>query len=352
MTGTEMAIDKTKLEAQELHVQIMANGQLAASALLEFARGLKTMRDKRLYQALGYADFETYAEQAVGIRQRQAYNYISTLERLGAKYLEENAGLGISKLQLLAEIPANEREAFSEDNDLAGMSVAQIKAKIKEADDRGQQLSMLGTELADAQASEQTYKKAMERLEAENAELSRQLAEKQVEQPESPPAELDAETIEAIRRQAIEETKKTEAAARQELEDRLAKAKAKAKEKAAAAEAKAAKEKEEAVRQAREEAAAKAKAEAEKAAADLLAQRQAETEEATRRAEELAKQLELNGLEGATEFKLLFGQLQAAADRMADIVDELREAGHPEKAEKLKKALHGALLALTEQMEG
>lgn len=56
MTGTEMAIDKTKLEAQELHVQIMANGQLAASALLEFARGLKTMRDKRLYQALGYGE--------------------------------------------------------------------------------------------------------------------------------------------------------------------------------------------------------------------------------------------------------------------------------------------------------
>ena len=105
------------------------------------------------------------------------------------------------------------------------------------------------------------------------------------------------------------------------------------------------------MRKAREEAAAEAKAEAEKAAADLLAQRQAETEEATRRAEELAKQLELNGLEGATEFKLLFGQLQAAADRMADIVDELRETGHQEKAEKLKKALHGALLALTEQME-
>ena len=341
MTGTEMAIDKTKLEAQELHVQIMANGQLAASALLEFARGLKTMRDKRLYQALGYADFETYAEQAVGIRQRQAYNYISTLERLGAKYLEENAGWGISKLQLLAEIPANEREAFSEDNDLAGMSVAQIKAKIKEADDRGRQLSMLGTELADAQAGEQTYKKAMERLEAENAELSKQLAERQEEQPKEAPAELDAETVEEIRRQAIEETKKTEAAARQELEDKLAKA-----------EAKAAKEKEAAVRKAREEAAAEAKAEAEKAAADLLAQRQAETEEATRRAEELTKQLELNGLEGATEFKLLFGQLQAAADRMADIVDELRETGHPEKAEKLKKALHGALLALTEQMDG
>ena len=83
-----------------------------------------------------------------------------------------------------------------------------------------------------------------------------------------------------------------------------------------------------------------------------MAQRQAETEEATRRAEELTKQLELNGLEGATEFKLLFGQLQAAADRMADIVDEMKETGHPEKAEKLKKALCGALKALQEQMEG
>lgn len=340
MTGIEMTIDKTKLEAQELHVQIMANGQVLANALLDFSRGLKEMRDKRLYQALGYTSFEEYAEQAVGIRQRQAYNYIATFERLGEKYMAKNAGLGISKLQLLAEIPANERDAFAEDNDLAGMSVAQIKAKIKEADDRGQQLSMLGTELADAQASEQTYKKAMERLEAQNAELSRRLAEKHAAQTEPAPAELDAETVEEIRRQAIEETKQAEAAARQKLKDKLEKAK----EKAAA-------EKEEAVRRAKEDAAKQAQEEAAAAVANQLAKQEAETAEATKRAEELAKQLELNGLEGATEFKLLFGQLQAAADRMADIVDELREAGHPEKAEKLKKALCGALKALLEQME-
>lgn len=337
MNGIEMVVDKTKLEAQELHVQIMANGQMMANALLEFAKGLKAMRDKRLYQALGYTCFEEYAEQAVGIRQRQAYNYIATFERLGEKYMAQNADLGISKLQLLAEIPANERDAFAEDNDLAGMSVAQIKAKIKEADDRGQQLSMLGAELEDAQSCERTYKAEMERLSAENAALAKQLAEQA--QPKPIPAALDAEAVEEIRRQAIEETKQAEAAARQKLKDKLEKAK----EKAVA-------EKEEAVRHAREEATRQAKEEAAAAVADQLAKQEAETAEATKRAEELAKRLELTDIEEATEFRLLFGQIQQAADRMSEIVEMMDKGGYAEQAEKLRKALCAALGALIEQM--
>lgn len=67
----------------ELHLDIRKNGELAASALVEFSKGLKQMRDKKLYTELNFETFEDYVENAVGIRQRQAYNYIQALENLG-----------------------------------------------------------------------------------------------------------------------------------------------------------------------------------------------------------------------------------------------------------------------------
>lgn len=326
MNNAQMAIDKTKLEAQELHVQILANGQMAATALLEFARGLKEMRDKRLYQALGYADFSTYAEQAVGIRQRQAYSYISTLERLGAKCLEQNAGLGISKLQLLAEIPAYERESFALDNDLASMSVAQIKAKIKEADDRGQQLDMLGAELADAQACEKTYKQAMERLEAEKNELVKQLAAAQKIQP--PPAEPDMAAVEEIRREIAQEYIREVEEAKAETE---------------AIRRNAQQEQEKAVALAVE----RTQAEANRTMAKILAERdqQAAQKIQTHPAEQAQPD------DAAAAFRALFERLQDTANQMADILDDLTQEGHHDQAARLQRALHGALAALMEQME-
>ena len=85
--------DGTKEQAQavSLHYEIMSAAQSAGSSLLMLGRKLKEMRDTRGYEHLGFETFAQYTEQAAGIRQRQAYNYISVVERIPARLVEENA---------------------------------------------------------------------------------------------------------------------------------------------------------------------------------------------------------------------------------------------------------------------
>ena len=91
-------------EAYTLHVEIVAAAQQAATSLLDLGRKLKKMRDGGHYKALGYDTFAEYTEQEVGIRQRQAYNYITVVEKVPAQLVEENAAAGITKLALLAKM--------------------------------------------------------------------------------------------------------------------------------------------------------------------------------------------------------------------------------------------------------
>lgn len=62
-------------EAIGLHYEIVSAAQAAASSLLDLGRKLKRMRDSGKYKALGFETFGDYTEQAVHIRQRQAYTY-------------------------------------------------------------------------------------------------------------------------------------------------------------------------------------------------------------------------------------------------------------------------------------
>lgn len=131
----------------ETDPEIITNAdRIRAMDDVEFCRQLKEMRDRKLYSALGFARFEDYAEQAVGIKWRQAYNYIQVYERLSPQLLEQNAGLGVTKLLLLTQVSAPDRAEFAGENDLAGMTVEEIKALISEKNGLAQQISMLETE--------------------------------------------------------------------------------------------------------------------------------------------------------------------------------------------------------------
>lgn len=74
-------------EAIGLHYEIVSAAQAAASSLLDLGRKLKCMRDSGKYKALGFETFGDYTEQAVHIRQRQAYTYISVVEKLPAQLI-------------------------------------------------------------------------------------------------------------------------------------------------------------------------------------------------------------------------------------------------------------------------
>ena len=165
--------DGTPEQAQAvgLHYEIVAAAQAAANSLLALGRKLKQMRDTGGYKRLGFETFADYTEQAVGIRQRQAYNYISVVENVPARLVEENAAAGVTKLALLGRMaPADQREVAGQD--LANITVAELKKLVEERNGLSEQLSMLQDTTRPA-AEAESYEVDMEALRAQALEQAR-----------------------------------------------------------------------------------------------------------------------------------------------------------------------------------
>lgn len=193
------------------HKQIVACGSMAGQYLVEMAYKLKHMRDGKLYRAAGFEEFGDYAEQAIGIKERQAYNYISITEKLPQDFLIKNASLGITKLSILAAADKDDRIQVVESGQAESANVRELQEYIKkleaERDNKTEQLSMFQKEkesaekaklaaeadaasarkkLESAEKRVETLKKAKERAEQEAEELKNLPSEvQQVENPET-----------------------------------------------------------------------------------------------------------------------------------------------------------------------
>lgn len=349
MQQLSLTPDGTPEQAQAvgLHYEIVAAAQAAANSLLTLGRKLKQMRDTGGYKRLGFETFADYTEQAVGIRQRQAYNYISVVENVPARLVEENAAAGVTKLALLGRMaPADQREVAGQD--LANITVAELKKLVEERNGLSEQLSMI-QDTARPAAEAESYEVDMETLRAqaleqaraevaaehrkELAEQSRRLQQDHLEEMDRQMHKVAADQQDALECRMREYRQSTD----REAEEKIKKAKAEA---AQAAEKKLAEEREAARRD-----------QEEKDKADLEAARQ-EAAEARAQAEETARKLQLTASEESIRFALLFEQLQGAAGDMMDLVDALTAAGRAEEAAKLRTALAGALQALMEQTAG
>ena len=309
-------------QAMSLHCEIMATAQAAADSLLALGRKLKQMRDTGGYRHLGFASFGEYTEQAVGIRQRQAYNYIAVVEKVPARLVEENAAAGVTKLALLGKLgPADQREVAGE---LANITVEELKQIIDERNGMAEQLSMIQDTSRPA-AEAESYEVDMEALRAQALEQAR--------------AELDAahkSDLARLREENAHALKQAERAAKEKAES--AAARKLAKDRAAAQ-----KEFEQKVEAVRKEQEAR-----DRAALDAARR---EAEEARAAAEETAKRLQLNASEEGIRFALLFEQLQTTTAQMLDIADSLQDAGRADEAARLRTALAGALQAMVEGLE-
>ena len=332
----------------------MAAKLAVSNALLDFCRGLKAMRDGKGYKALGFDSFEEYSVHAVGIKYRMAANYISAYEALGEKMIAENADIGITKLALLAQISDPEERADAAKEDLAGITVAEVKALVAEKNSLQEQLNFLGSEnekLKNAVA-EQAAKADTATVEATvlpadiedivakaKAEGAAQAAEEATKN-----AEAEKEKL----RKRLEEQQR----AVKEAEEKLEKAKADAKKKekkleeqklAAVAEAK---------KQAAEEAGKSARREAEKKLAGELDAARAAERAAKARAEEVLKRLEVQSNAETVKFGLYMEQLQQAVNGMSEQIGALRESGKAEQAEKLNAVMQKILRIKLEEAEG
>lgn len=300
--------------AMGLHYEIVAAAQTAANSLLDLGRKLKQMRDTGGYKRLGFETFAQYTEQAVGIRQRQAYTYITVVENVPARLVEENAAAGVTKLALLAKLgPADQQEVAGE---LANITVKELQSLIEEKQGLAEQLSLLQAEAPVEGRAEEVDMDA-----------------------------LRAELLEQARAEVAEERKAAELHAEKEAERA-------AREKAALAKADAARKAEADIAAARQEAAEEARRQQEEKDREALEQARRDAEEARAKAEDTARQLDLAASEDSIRFALLFEQLQDAAQKMLDLIDAMNADGRTDEAKRLHGALNGALQALTREAKG
>lgn len=316
-------------EAISMHYEIMAAAQTAASSLLDLGRKLKRMRDTGRYKDLGFDSFGAYTESAVGIRQRQAYTYITVVEKLPAQLIEENAAAGVTKLALLAKLGPEDREEIAGDG-LANITVAELQQLIEEKNGLAEQLSMLqdDTPVAEVEAvdTEQVIQEAVEK--------AREETEREVR--EQLQAEKDRAVAEAVAKAREEARREAAAQAKVEADRRVKQA-----EKEAAGKLEAA----------RKQAAEEARREQEAYYQAVLAEKEQAAQAARERAEALVKQMQLAGSPEGTRFALLFDDLQQKAGGLMDMLDKMLAEGKADAAQKYKTALAGALRALIQQVE-
>ena len=308
-------------EALNLHYEIIAKGNLAASAMVDFCQNLKRMRDERKYLLLGHETFEEYVEQDVGIKQRQAYTYIQALESLGEKYLQSNASLGISKLGMLAALPWYERREVEENNDVAEMSTRELKETIAKLHEAQEQLTLITAERDELAKSSQEHE--------DLSNTVRRLREELKAASEKPAATVMREpTAEEIKQYTVDAIEKERAKAKKDREKAIAEA-------------------EKRVRDAAEKSAAdelgRKTEELEKKYKAVLDAAEKEKSELVGRLEKVEKDAKLTASPEVAKFSVYFDSVQKYINVMRDIIASMDDET---TAAKLRAAMQklGALL--------
>lgn len=298
-------------EALKLHQEIMANGAIAAQALYEMCRGLKRMRDEKLYTQLGYDDFDTYCVEKANFKKRQAHTYITAYEGLGKEFLQSNAQLGITKLALLTNVPALDRSEFMENNDVSKLSVSKLKKRIEELEQencmKGEQLSVLQEQVdssPDNSEEVENLKAEIERLKSEPAKAAAEDVKKEIAKVKKElKAKAEAEKDKAVR-EAIDKERKAIA-----------------------------KEKDKAVKDATAELENQVEGYKKK-----LETQQENMSEAVKKAAEYEEKLKAARTDNSLKFRLLFEQFQNNLENIFDALDTVEdEAEQKSFAEKLSE---------------
>lgn len=320
-------VDEKLAEAIGVHNQIIINGRMAAQHLVEMCRCLKKMRDEHLYIELGYEEFDEYCEEKAGIKARQAYNYISAYEKLGGKFIEENAGLGITKLSLLTQMNPVDRVEAVESGELEGMSTREIEELVKKTTDQAEQISLLTDEKAEAEAEAEEQQKEVTALTEEIINLKETIEELRNKPTEIAVQMPSEEDLNKIRREAedkiiVKLNKEKETAVREAKKTAEAEAERKLKKKIEAAEKSAETAKQEAEKQ---------KAEAEKLKAEIFSLEEA--------GEQLQKKLDVaNGAGQVVE--LYFNELQRVFNSLLSAIGNASEEEQTKYKEALKRAFN------------
>lgn len=189
---TEKAVTDDYVKAVNLNYHIKAAAQVAQQSLYEVCKGLKEMRDGKIYKELGYQNFEEYCESEVGFTRMQAHRLISIAEKLPGDFVTSMLQIGTTKLSLLGQLSEEERTEITEKTDLENTSVRELEQQIRQIRaEKDKAVADKSAAEAEASAAAQQAKS----LEKAKTALSQQIAalEAEIKELENRPIEVTAE---------------------------------------------------------------------------------------------------------------------------------------------------------------
>lgn len=230
-------ISENYTKAVALHRRICANAQSAQESLFEVCKGLKEMRDGKLYKELGYQNFEDYTENEVGISRFMAYKYTAIADMENVESIQQ---IGVTKLALLAKLDEPERAEITQNTDLESVSVRELKSKIEDLKKANERLMGKVDEAEKrAESSRKSEENAcgklsilrtdseMQKARISQLEKKRDELEAQIEELEKRPVEVavqeshEVENMRLAMEKLNEDIAKQDAQMRQEYEDRI-----------------------------------------------------------------------------------------------------------------------------------
>lgn len=148
--------------ALSLDKKIKANAQIAQESLYEVCKGLKEMRDGKLYKELGYQNFEDYSENEVGITRMQSHKFIKIAESFSEENVNASLHLGVTKLYFLTKLDEQEREELTQKVDIENISTRDLEKEIKSLKELNEGLTKKVTEEKKKAEAESSKAKATE----------------------------------------------------------------------------------------------------------------------------------------------------------------------------------------------
>lgn len=200
-------ITDSYIKAVNINRSIIVNAQAAQISLYEVCKGLKEMRDGKLYKELGYQNFEEYCEKETGIKYSTAYKYIKIVETLNIENLSPAKGLGVEKLYLLTTLSEEERTEITKSADIESVSKRKLEEKVKEikalrekSEEQSEYINSLEKENHEKDIDRKRLTDELDSLSRQRDELSRQIKELENRAIDVAVSEADSHEIENLKK--------------------------------------------------------------------------------------------------------------------------------------------------------
>ena len=174
-----------KDEAIRIDNEIQLWASQLNTAVFQIGKNLSIMKEKKLFEQLGYETFDDYCWEKYQLKHSQSSKYIAVYNKHGEHYLQDHSSAGIQNLYMISQLSDEDRENLEVNPEDA--TVNELKAEIERIKQEREGIQMQLFELqekektAEEKLQEEIEKKASELAEERAAEETA-LAKKRIEE--------------------------------------------------------------------------------------------------------------------------------------------------------------------------